>query len=230
MKAFLLLFCVILFIYLYKNKVVVRFGTFLRKGFKAPSDTFGVYCFTGKQGTGKTYSVISFIDSVRQNGQKVITNVKSYCECNDFCIYEPNMWDIIDKFNSGVYDSNYIVFYDEIFSLLENKQKMPRKMRNFISQLRKRNLYLITTAQEWLEINVTFRRYVRYQIECKMLSYWFLPFSLSVNEINDGYSIKWSHLDNEYVSPRLKTTVKKCNKYLGDSYDTNEIIEECSAD
>lgn len=229
MRIIIYLVLIILFIYCAKNKIRIRFTTFLKKGFKAPSESFGCYCFTGKQGSGKTYSVCSFIDSIRSKDQKVITNVKSYAERNKFCIYEPNLYDIIDKFNDGTYDCNYIIFYDEIFSLIE-KGKLPKKIRNFISQLRKRKLYLVSTAQEWLEINVTFRRYVRFQIDCKCLSYWFLPFSICVNEINDGYQIKWSNLDNEYVAPRIKTTIKKCNKYIGDSYDTYETIDEVIAD
>ena len=117
----------------------------------------------GKQGCGKTYSVIDFISSVRDSSQKVITNVKSYAINNkDFVIYEDNFYEIIKGFKSGRFDTNYIIFYDEIFTLIE-KGKLDKSILSFLSQLRKRRVYLVTTAQEWLEINVTFRRYVRYQ-------------------------------------------------------------------
>lgn len=212
-----------------KIKYVLELALFLKKVLKLRLNLSVVIVLLGSKALGKTYSVCSFIDSIRSKDQKVITNVRSYAERNKFCIYEPNLYVIIDKFNDGTYDNNYIIFYDEIFSLIE-KGKLPKKIRNFISQLRKRKLYLVSTAQEWLEINVTFRRYVRYQIDCKCLTYWWLPFSVCINEINDGYQIKWSNLDNEYVAPRIKTTVKKCNKYIGDSYDTYETIDEVTAD
>lgn len=178
----------------------------------------------GKQGSGKTLSCCDYILSTRKN-KKVISNVKSFCDSHkDFCIYNPDFYDIIDKFSNGVYDSNYIIFFDEIFTLLE-KGKLPKSILGFISQLRKRNIILITTAQEWLEINVTYRRYVRYQIDCSM---WNLPFigAICINHIRDGYNMKWSNEENDYVAPTIKTTVKKASKVIADSYDTFEVIKD----
>lgn len=215
----------LLFVYCYKNKVVFRFDTLFRKGFKVNKDTFGVYCFTGKQGTGKTYSVIDFISSVRSKDTKVITNVKSYADNNkEFVIYEENFYNIVNGFKSGRFNTNYIIFFDEIFTLIE-KGKLDKKILSFLSQLRKRGIYFVTTAQEWLEINVTFRRYVRYQVECSLLNIPILG-AFSVNAINDGYQIHWDNLENEYVSPRLKTTIKKCSLKIANSYDTYEVINE----
>ena len=103
-----------------------------------------------------------FLEEIRCD-KKVITNVKSYCDSHrDYCIYEDDFFEIIKKFKNKTYDSNYIIFFDELFTILD-KGKLNKKILTFISQLRKRNLYLITTVQEWLDINVTFRRYVRYQ-------------------------------------------------------------------
>lgn len=36
----------------------------------------------------------------------------------------------------------------------------------------------------------------------------------------------WDNLQNEYVAPRLKTTIKKASKKLADSYDTFEVIKD----
>lgn len=170
--------------------------------------------------------MLDFINSVRGNNLKVITNVKSYADRNkDFCIFNNNFYDIIDKFKNGTYNTNYIIFYDEIFTLIE-KGKLNRSILSFLSQLRKRGIYLVTTAQEWLEINVTFRRYVRFQVDCSM---WNLPLfncAFSVNEINDGYQMKWDNLENEYISPRIKTTIKKCSLAIANSYDTYETIQD----
>ena len=81
--------------------------------------------------------------------RKVITNQYTYAQKNkDFCIYERDFYKIIDKFNKGIYDTNYIIFYDELFTLLE-KGKLKKEILEFISQLRKRGIYLFTTVQEW---------------------------------------------------------------------------------
>lgn len=77
--------------------------------------------------------------------------------------------------------------------------------------------------QEWLDTNVSFRRYVRYEIDCNMFNIFNRAFS--VNQIHDGYQMKWDNLQNEYVAPIIKTTIKKCGKAVADSYDTTEIID-----
>ena len=226
MAKFIAIMILIIVIALFFNKkLVIRIDTFFRKGFALNKDVYGVYCFCGKQGDGKTYSVIDFLYSCKHKGMKVITNVKSYYDHNkDFVLYEKSFYNIISKFETGVYDENYIIFYDEIFTLLE-KGKLDKSVLSFISQLRKRKIMLVTTAQEWLEINVTFRRYCRFQVDCKMFNLPIFNCAFSINEINDGYQLKWDNNENEYVAPRIKTTVKKCGKKLADSYDTYEVID-----
>lgn len=217
----LFMLSLIIILKLIQGKVIIRFDTFFRKGFKKIKDKFGCYTWVGKQGDGKSYSVCDFITEIRGN-KKVICNIKSYCDNNDFCIYEPDFYKIISKFNSGIYDKNYIIFYDELFTLLE-KGKLNKSILTFISQLRKRGIYLLTTVQEWLDINVTFRRYCRYYIDCKMIN--FLGSSFSINTIHNGYEMKWDNDLNEYSAPIIKTTIKKCSKKIADSYDTFEVIK-----
>lgn len=245
----LILFIAIVF--MVKNKIVLRVDTFFRKGFKKYDDNYGIYCFCGKQGDGKTYSVVDFLSEIAKN-KKIITNVESLltlqhstqlfngfnCNLDDFIsskdeekelcslIYESDFEKIYDflKTLSPQQCENYIVFYDELFTLIE-KGKLDKDMLSFISQMRKRHLYLLTTVQEWLELNVTFRRYVRFQVNCSMFNLKFTNFAISINQVNDAYQMKWDNLENEYVCPVLKTTIKKCSKRVADSYDTFEVIK-----
>lgn len=230
MNFFVFIAIIILFIiivYCVKNRLVVRFDTIFRKGFKKIDDKYGVRCWVGKQGDGKTYSCCDYINEVRGD-RKVITNQLKYANLNkDFCIYEPNFYTIIDKFNKGIFNTNYIIFYDELFTLLE-KGKLKKEILEFISQLRKRGIYLVTTVQEWLDINVTFRRYVRFYIECKMFNLPLFNCAVSVNVIHNGYEMTWNNDINEYESPVIQTTIKKCSKAIADSYDTFEVIGDCS--
>lgn len=163
------------------------------------------------------------MEKVKHSDKKIITNVKSFYESHkDICIYEQSFYNIIEKFENESYKRDYIIFYDELFTMLE-KGKLNKSILSFISQLRKRGIYLVTTVQEWLEINVTFRRYCRFYVDCKM--YDFLGCSWAVNSIHNGYEMKWNNLENEYESPIIKTTIKKCSKVIADSYDTNEVID-----
>lgn len=225
MNIIVILFLLVVILIMVKNKVIIRIDTLFRKGFKKYSDKYGVVCFVGKQGDGKSYSAIDYINEIKGK-KKVITNQYAYYLLNrGFCIYEPNFYEIIDKFNNGTYDKDFIIYYDELFTLLE-KGKLSKQILSFISQLRKREIYLVTTVQEWLDINVTFRRYVRFQIDCTMFNLFGL-FALSINQIHDGYKMHWDQLENEYTAPIIKTTIKKCSKAVADSYDTFEVIKIC---
>lgn len=171
-----------------KKKLIIRFDTFFRKGFAKIEDRYGVYCWVGKQGDGKTYSLVDWLTEIKKGtNKKVITNVYSYHINNkDTTLYIPNFYDIINyinKMTESGQDKDFIIFYDELFTLLE-KGKLDKSILSFISQLRKRGIYLVTTVQEWLDINVTFRRYCRYYIVCNMFNLPLFRCAFSVNVIH----------------------------------------------
>lgn len=164
--------------------------------------------------------------SYKKNGYRILTNVKSFNVYND-TIYFDNIRDIINYCKQNIKDNRkdkYIIFFDEIFTILEKKQAINKEILSFISQLRKRNIILITTAQEWAEINITFRRYCRYQIDCNMFALPIFKTAFIFNSINDGDQIKWDEQQQEFVAPRISANFSKCNKYVIDSYDTFETI------
>ena len=157
---------------------------------------------------GKSYSVAQYIENIREN-RIVITNQKGYYEKHKaYSVYEPNIYVIIEKFNNRMYTSNYIIFFDELFSMV-TKGELPQEIRTFISQLRKRHLILLTTVQEWLDTNVSFRRYVKFSISCHMFNILNIC-AFSYNVIQSGYDMKWDNLQNEYVAPVLWTSFRKC--------------------
>ena len=70
-----------------------------------------------------------------------------------------------------------------------------------------------------MEINITLRRYCRYQIECNIL-FWFL-----LKRIYDAEQLKWNQEENDYVAPLIELTISKLNLETAKSYDTFEQIE-----
>lgn len=102
------------------------------------------------------------------------------------------------------------------------KGDLPQDIRTFISQLRKRHLILLTTVQEWLDTNISFRRYVKFSTSCSMRNIFGRAFSRNVTV--SGYDMHWDNLQNEYVAPVLWTSFRKCSKQIADSYDTDEVI------
>lgn len=214
-KFIIIMVVVIAIIYCYQNKIRIKWKTFLKKGFKPNRGKFGVYCYCGKQGQGKTYSVVEFL--LQNKDKKIYSNVMSlkgvkFTPIRDF----DELLDLEDQHDC-------IIFYDEIFTALTKQSKMTPQVLSFLSQMRKRKIIFLTTAQEWLEINITFRRYCRYYIQCRMLT--FLNLGVLIKTFHDAEDMKWSNDENEYVSPLLETSISKCNIKVANSYDTFEQIE-----
>ena len=197
------------------RKTKIKFKTFFKKGFSARRGKFGVYCYCGKQGSGKTYSAVEFL--LNNKDMPIYSNVASIkgVEYEYFTGFD-NLLKLRDK-------TDCIIFYDEIFTALTKSSKMTNEVLDFLSQMRKRKIIFITTAQEWLEINITLRRYCRYQIECSILSLF--KSSILIKRMYDAEQLKWSQEDNEYIAPLIETTISKCNLSVANSYDTFEQIK-----
>lgn len=229
-----IVFLFFILILIYKLKfdlhLSIDWKSLYRKGFQKIDNAFGLFCYTGKQGHGKTYSAVKFcIDRKLKTGCKIFTNVTSFNIFSD-TVYIKDISDLIRSVLDHINDHqdeqipNIIIFYDEIFTILEKNTKINKDILSFISQLRKRKIIFVTTAQEWLEVNVTFRRYVRYQIDCNMFSLPILKTAFLLNSVNDGEQLKWDNDANEYVAPRVATNFSKGNLMIIESYDTFETI------
>lgn len=213
MYYFLLLLLIFIILFKFRH-TKIKFKTFLKKGFAPRRGKFGVYCYCGKQGSGKTYSCVEFL--LNNSNLPIYANVNSIKGC-DYTYF--NGFDELLKLRDK---TDCIIFYDEIFTALTRGSKLNTEVLDFLSQMRKRRIIFITTAQEWLEINMTLRRYCRYQIECKMIN--FLGLGLLFKHMYDAEQMKWSQLDNEYIAPLIQTTISKCNIKVANSYDTFEQI------
>lgn len=193
----------------------IKFKTFFKKGFAPKRGKFGVYCYCGKQGSGKTYSAVEFL--LNNKDMPIYSNVSTIKGVNyEYFTGFDNLLKLRDK-------SDCIIFYDEIFTALTKSSRINTEVLDFLSQMRKRRIIFITTAQEWLEINITLRRYCRYQIECSMKN--ILGLGVLVKSMYDAEQLKWSNEDNEYVAPLIETTISKCNLSVANSYDTFEQIK-----
>lgn len=212
---FLILLIFILLYLIFIKKVKIKFKTFLKKGFKVSRGSFGVYCYCGKQGSGKTYSVVEFL---RKNSDlPIYANINTITGV-DYTYFEgfEELLKLRDK-------TDCIIVYDEIFTALTKNSRMSTEVLSFLSQMRKRRIIFLTTAQEWLEINITLRRYCRYQIDCMMFNFFGL-FGILKKSFYDAENMKWSNDDNEYIAPIISTTISKANLVVANSYDTFEQI------
>ena len=215
MYLFLFFIVLLVFLLIRFRHTKIKFKTFFKKGFAPKRGRFGVYCYCGKQGSGKTYSVVEFLK--QQNNIPIYSNISTlkgikYSYFNGF-----------DNLLQLRNEHDCIIVYDEIFTALTKSTKLSNEVLDFLSQMRKRRIVFLTTAQEWLEINITLRRYCRYQIECKMLN--ILGLGILIKSMYDAEQLKWSNDDNEYIAPLVETTISKCNISVANSYDTFEQIK-----
>lgn len=213
MLKILIIFIVVIIAVRFRH-VRIKVKTFFRKGFAPKRGKFGIYCYCGKQGSGKTYSVVEFLKNEAK--MPIYSNVHLFGI--DYTYFSG--FDELLKLRS---EHDCIILFDEIFTALTKTSRINQDVLDFLSQMRKRQIIFITTAQEWLEINITLRRYCRYQIDCSMRNIFGL--GILTKNFYDAELMKWSTEDNEYVAPLLETTISKCNIAVAKSYDTFEQIK-----
>lgn len=224
---FILFFFIILFYLFFNRKIHVDFASLFHRGFAKLDKPFGLYTYTGVQGEGKTYSAIKFCNKMKvKNNYTIVTNVSSYKVFSD-TIYIFDIHNLIDFIVShhGVDGKKYLIFFDEIFTVLMKNKAVDVDITSFLAQLRKREIIFVTTAQNWSEIPITFRRFCRFQISCHMFNVPILNRAFCINHINDGYNARWNNDIQDFDAPLLQTNFSKAEKSITEDYDTYETIK-----
>jgi hypothetical protein len=205
----------------WKNSIAIDYGSILRKTLFLDTGVFGVYCFTGKQGSGKTYALSKYIQKHVTADQVIYSNMTLIGIDYEKITSMTHLLSLRDK-------QNVFIVYDEILNVLNDKT-IPREIRDdlleFLSQQRKMKNILFTTAQEWLNIPIEFRRFVRIQITCTTKPLGKFGGILQ-EEYRDAYEMVWDNLQNEYVAPRISKKYSKYERRYMESYDTYERIRK----
>ena len=225
------LLIIFIFLFFKKNNLSIKWRTFKEKGARSVTGDFGVYCYNGSQGKGKTYSLTEFVydndDIIVFSNYPFHNKVIKSKYIKNIIYYSgfDGLIDIKNKLDKKELDdiigtSQIVIIYDELFQELMRGDKLNKDVLDFLSQMRKRQIIFLTSAQYWSEIPITFRKFVRYQIDCNFLNFPFLPFSLLVKTFRDGENMKWSNDDQEFIAPIIETTITKVRKSVFNSYDT----------
>lgn len=147
----------------------------------------------------------------------------SYEDLKLFCInlgFEEARGDIIANLiiDMKLHKKQLVFVYDEIFTELIKGSKLSKPVIDFLCQMRKRQIIFLTTCQEWAELPLSFRRFCRFEIDCKMIPFLWTGFL--VKTFKDAENMKWSDKDQEHIAPLVETTITKTRKIVADSYDT----------
>ena len=228
---FLIIFGVVALILIFiLCRVKIKWSTFLKKGFLPKRGSFGLYCYCGSQGNGKTYSLVEYLED-NKNHIICYSNV-SNIKVNGLKIHYykgfKELLKIIDDLDNGFIEvpNNYqfVALYDELFSEFVKGQKVDPDFMEFLAQLRKRKVILLTTCQYWAELPISLRRFCRYQIDCKMFNLLFI--GILWKRFRDAENMKWDETQQDFVAPLVENTFSKCRIKVAKSYNTNERIKK----
>lgn len=225
LQFIIFLILIILIVFLIKQKIKIKFKTFFQKGFSPEINQFGVYCYCAKQGGGKTLSCVSYLYENRN--KELYANLKSINSSIIPYNYIANLDDLLKLRGK----KNIIIFFDEIFTeiskIIKTDPVRAKAIMDFLSQMRKRGIILLTTCQEWRLLPLYFRLYVRYQVNCKIIKLPFIGGIIIKNFIN-GDNIKWDDQEQDFVGELFANVVEHTRLKISKLYDTYEQIGEFS--
>ena len=195
------------------------------KGIKR-TDPYGHYLFVGKQRGGKTASMIWYMDLLRRKYEKRKKQVIIYSNLGiGNSITRANLSNTIRsiEYNAGVV---HIFLIDEIQSYFPKDTKdtetlkLIDRLTGDFSQLGKRQIYVLSTAQVYGRLNKNLREQCLYMVDCRPSRF---PFSKKiVNDFIPGDDIMCDDLGRWSGIPKFIYThgLSKVN------YDTHKLIKE----
>ena len=154
------------------------FGRFLKtrhyhgQGIK-PTDPFGHYLFTGRQRSGKTVSCLWFYEHLKNKYERKGKTVILYSNMGiGIPIFKMNLPAVIRDCKYDP-DTVYIFVIDEIQSYFPKDTKDLATLRLIdeltgeFSQLGKRQIYVLSTAQVYGRVNKNLREQCLYMVNCR---------------------------------------------------------------
>lgn len=202
-------------------KVKIKWKSFFKRGFKPSRGKFGLYVYHGKQGKGKTYSIVEYLID-NDSHIKVFSNVTGIKNVSDITYYcgFKGLIDIKNRLDKGEIqtDKQLVIVFDEVFTELQRGSKLSSEVMDFLCQMRKRGIIFLTTAQEWSELPISYRKFCRYSIRCNMINIGFT--GILFKEFGDAENMKWNNDTQEHECPIIDLTLSHCRKFIANSYDT----------
>lgn len=215
---------ILIFALQFKYKFSIKWRTFYKKGFRPKLDNFGIYTYDGTMGCGKSFSLVEYLYD-NYDHINIFSNIILYNMDYEHITGFNGLLDIKERLDKNLINSNnkqIVIVFDELFSELQKGSKLSKEIISFLAQLRKNKIILLTSAQFWAEIPLSFRRFVRYEIKCKIIRTPF--FGILIKRFGDAEQMKWDENEQDFVCPIVNTTVTKCRKIITTFYNTYQRI------
>lgn len=181
----------------------------------------GTVFFTGRQGAGKSLSASHYLQRLKNAYPTlyIYSNIK--LAIADKVIKSEEVADyILDKKQDENGKEIPIAFFlDEIQTVLfSGKKAVSFEVFKAICQQRKALKTVIGTMQEFLDLDIKYRRQLQAQVEC--LHYG----AVQVELWKDPETLKFDPDKNDYVGRTRRLNIWKRHNLAYDIYDTYEIV------
>lgn len=215
------------------GKTKIEFDTFFKKRTPRIDDSYGLYCITGKQGTGKTYYAVKLTKANLNKVRKIKTNVKSLnfwgkrngisfiVNRGMFCVPV----EYFEKISDIYYDEDEYCLYliDEISRKYKKNSDCDMQFYAFLNQCRKTHRMCILITQEYKELPMWLRRPIKYQLNTVPTPFLW-RFGIYTTYVGDGENPILDKDTLEWECPILYKIISKRNMEVAQMYDTFEPI------
>jgi SpoVK/Ycf46/Vps4 family AAA+-type ATPase len=181
----------------------------------------GTVLFVGHQGAGKTLSAVHYIEQLRKRFPDLL--VFSNIDVIGATKLKPQ--DITDTILKDYGRQPVVFFLDEIQVLLRTKSGNKERVLsedtlNAISQQRKANKTIVGTLQEFLDLDISYRRQLRAQVQCRHVG------DMQIEFWRDPNSLKYDAEKNDYAGKVMDIWIWKRHNFIYKLYDTYEIVRQ----
>lgn len=181
----------------------------------------GTVFFTGKQGAGKSLGASHYLSKLKKQYPNLYIYSNIQLTIANKVIKSEEVADyILDKKYDELGNEIPIAFFlDEIQTVLfSGKKNVSFETFKAICQQRKALKTIIGTMQEFLDLDIKYRRQLQAQVEC--FYFWNIQFELW----KDPESLHFDTKKNDYVGRTKKVNIWKRHNEAYDIYDTYEIV------
>ncbi|MCL2070864.1 MAG: zonular occludens toxin domain-containing protein [Oscillospiraceae bacterium] len=136
----------------------------LKKSGELEAHLYGIWCFIGIYGGGKTMSLVEYLECMRRKyGNKILIATNFFYENQDFNI---ECWRDLQK----KYKKPVIFAYDELQNVFNSRdyRTFPPTLMHLLTQNRKgRGKQIVYTTQDYETVDKSFRRLTQKVVQCK---------------------------------------------------------------
>jgi hypothetical protein len=222
---YLIIGLILLIFIIIKFRLLINFKSFFKRGFRPKRGKWGIYCYHGSQGKGKTFSLTEYVVTHKDKSIYYSNYHLNGIEYNFYTGFD-GLMRIKDDLDNGRIivpkGKQLVIIYDEIFTELMKGSRLSKPVLDFLCQMRKRHIIFLTTAQYWSEIPISFRRFCRYAIKCSTIPLLFN--GILIKKFEDAENMKWDEREMDFVAPLIKTQISKYRLDVSRAYDTFERV------